>query len=623
MPTSAIDPTSETSAAGNARPTSALERWLEPNVLVFLACWLFVGFHFASNWNTIGVFFRDADDLMRLTQVRDFVAGQPWFDLHQYRLDPPADRPMHWSRLVDLPIALLMRAAGAFVAMPLAEKAAMFVWPLLTLVPALIGAQLLAGRLGGKWAFLPALYLFATLPQSIGQFVPGRIDHHNIQIALTLLLLATLAAPLSRARAVGVGIVSALMLAIGLETLPFLIIAALAYVGRFVFDAEARDEVAAWGLTLAGATLAAGLATLPVSEWGRGACDALSVSYVGLAAVGGLGIAGATRLRGLGVVGRAIAVGVVGAVALVVFAWPEPKCLAGPFGEILPVVKTIWLDKVAEVAPYTRFFAEHKAAGVLALVMPTLGLAAAAFLASQPQVRSRPGFWPAVAAAAITFVVGWLQLRTMIYANALATPLVAAAIGVLARESAAKGRSVVVAVLGGLIVANPVVAEVVVARLAPKAWIEQEKTASGIGEGSASDVDMASESGPPCYATARYGALGRLPAALVAAEIDIGPVILATTHHSVVAAPYHRMQRGIIDGETMMNGEPEEALRLMRARGVDYVVDCTAAKIPPAPGSVLEAIRAGRTPAGLVEIPGDPVVRVFRVERIATAFTEH
>ena len=47
------------------------------------------------------------DDAMRLVQVRDLLAGQGWFDLTQYRLNPPDGVAMHWSRLIDLPIAIL------------------------------------------------------------------------------------------------------------------------------------------------------------------------------------------------------------------------------------------------------------------------------------------------------------------------------------------------------------------------------------------------------------------------------------------------------------------------------------------------------------------------------------
>src|SRR4051812_17445009 len=47
------------------------------------------------------------DDAMRLVQVRDLIGGQGWFDLFQHRLDPPG-ASMHWSRVVDVPLAALI-----------------------------------------------------------------------------------------------------------------------------------------------------------------------------------------------------------------------------------------------------------------------------------------------------------------------------------------------------------------------------------------------------------------------------------------------------------------------------------------------------------------------------------
>jgi hypothetical protein len=55
--------------------------------------------------------FPDPDDALRLQQVRDWLGGQGWFDLTQHRLDPlHGGVPMHWSRLVDLPLAGVMLA---------------------------------------------------------------------------------------------------------------------------------------------------------------------------------------------------------------------------------------------------------------------------------------------------------------------------------------------------------------------------------------------------------------------------------------------------------------------------------------------------------------------------------
>ena len=44
----------------------------------------------------------DTDDNMRLMQVRALLDGQGWYDLRNYRLNPPVGFDIHWSRIVDL-----------------------------------------------------------------------------------------------------------------------------------------------------------------------------------------------------------------------------------------------------------------------------------------------------------------------------------------------------------------------------------------------------------------------------------------------------------------------------------------------------------------------------------------
>src|SRR5262245_2193987 len=79
------------------------------------------------------------DDAMRLVQIRDFLAGQGWFDLTQYRLDPPDGVAMHWSRLVDLPIAILIRAIDLLVSSATAERLVLTIWPAILLLVFLFG----------------------------------------------------------------------------------------------------------------------------------------------------------------------------------------------------------------------------------------------------------------------------------------------------------------------------------------------------------------------------------------------------------------------------------------------------------------------------------------------------
>ena len=86
------------------------------------------------------------DDFMRMVQVRDWINGQNWYNLTQYRLDPPAGAVMHWTRLVDMPIGALVLGLAPFAGRAGAELLAAALWPLLMLLPTLALAGLIARR---------------------------------------------------------------------------------------------------------------------------------------------------------------------------------------------------------------------------------------------------------------------------------------------------------------------------------------------------------------------------------------------------------------------------------------------------------------------------------------------
>src|SRR5689334_7529729 len=77
--------------------------------LWLLLFWLAVSIYtLVERWAAIrGFSLGDTDDNMRIMQVRALLDGQGWYDLRQYRLNPPFGADIHWSRLVDLPIAAL------------------------------------------------------------------------------------------------------------------------------------------------------------------------------------------------------------------------------------------------------------------------------------------------------------------------------------------------------------------------------------------------------------------------------------------------------------------------------------------------------------------------------------
>ena len=78
--------------------------------LVSAALLVFAGRSAIAGWQM-----GDPDDQLRLVQICDWLAGQSWWDVTQYRMNPPAGGPMHWSRLVDVPIAGLILLLAPFV----------------------------------------------------------------------------------------------------------------------------------------------------------------------------------------------------------------------------------------------------------------------------------------------------------------------------------------------------------------------------------------------------------------------------------------------------------------------------------------------------------------------------
>ena len=84
-----------------------------------LMCCALVAFRWA---NIDFLILADTDDNLRLAQVESWLGGQGWYDLRQYRLNPPVGIDVHWSRLVDLPIAAIILIVKPFFGALVAEN---------------------------------------------------------------------------------------------------------------------------------------------------------------------------------------------------------------------------------------------------------------------------------------------------------------------------------------------------------------------------------------------------------------------------------------------------------------------------------------------------------------------
>ena len=125
-------------------------RWIALAAWIGLAAWMI-----ANAWSRIhGFALGDTDDNMRMSQVRALLGGQDWFDLRQYKLDPPHGANIHWSRLVDLPLAGLILLLRPWIGGADAERAAIAIAPLLPYLLLMFSLALTTRRLVDPRAYL-------------------------------------------------------------------------------------------------------------------------------------------------------------------------------------------------------------------------------------------------------------------------------------------------------------------------------------------------------------------------------------------------------------------------------------------------------------------------------------
>src|SRR4051794_19216465 len=267
-----------------ARALDLLERRWK---LLILLVWVgFCAWYVAAKWNDIRFFaLGDTDDNMRMMQVRALLHGQGWYDLRQYRLNPPFGANIHWSRLVDLPIAGLILSLRPFLGGPGAERWAVAIAPLLPYLLLLFSLALTARRLLGPTAYPLAFLTLFFAGSTNGMFMPERIDHHGWQLALLALSISAIADPKRLRGGLTLGISTALSLAIGLEMMIYLALAGATMVLFWVDDADERERLRAYSVSLGGGTALAFLIFASNDNW-NAVCDALSPVWLSDALIG-------------------------------------------------------------------------------------------------------------------------------------------------------------------------------------------------------------------------------------------------------------------------------------------------------------------------------------------------
>jgi hypothetical protein len=549
----------------------------------------------------------DADRLMRLVEVRDLIDGQGWFDLHYYRLGPEGGIVTQWSRIVDAPIAAIILAASELTgSRAIGEDVAAIAWPLILMVLALALMLRIARALGGDEAVVPMLFI-GGLGLALGvTFQIGNIDHHNVQVVLLFTTLAALATGRGLRAGLVAGAASGLMLAIGMEALPYAAVAGLVAVVGFVLGGDDEASKAfGFGVALAACGAAAFVGTVPASAWTVPQCDAYSVTQLTIAMVAGAGLAivsGSSALRSTPA-RRLVGVAALGAVLAATVVLFFPQCVGDPFEALPPLLELYWLSTVGEAKSLGRVLAQDPALALVVYVTPLIALVVYGL-----RLRTtgfRPGEATVAAFLATALAVSMWQVRGMHFSAPLASVILALWVtDVRTRAKESPGIGSTVRLIGVWLVSLNLV-WVVFAGVARNLFDSGES----IAEASASET---------CQTEADYARLAALPPTTVLALFDLGPPILAETPHRVLAGPHHRNVEGNLAAARAFTGSPRRAHEIARKYDVGLVAICRGDPqgfAGAAPSGFLARLVRGRVPRWLEIVPGTQAgpVQIYRV----------
>ena len=506
------------------------------------------------------------DDAMRLVEVRDLLAGQSWFDLTQHRLDPPSGPPMHWSRLIDAPLAALILLLRPLIGAVAAEKIVLVLWPTVLFAAAFALVAGIAARMSGdrrrQQVRLAAMIAAALAAPALIHFRSGAIDHHNAQIVLLLCFLVFAAGiETSKRSALLAGLSASASLAIGVEMLPAIATGCVTVFGLLIWRGSAvASRTTVFGAALASSSVLLAALLLPPESLAVPVYDAFGGPVLLLLIGGGVNLivvgAVATRLPGLPA--RLAASAVTGSLLLAVFFALFPESLASPYAAVDPLVATLWLNSVSETMSIRTLFIlqPERIPGIHGFLLLALILAAVAARRTAPELRFR---WIlALTMLAATFAVGLWQMRGAAAATMMAAPIFVASLATLWPDLERR-RLLLAAVL-----VSPAVLAAAGTAARPLIDIIHPPTRIIAKEDHVST----------CRAVSSLAPLASLPRGRVIAPIDLGPGILVATEHSVFAAPYHRNNDGNLAMIRAMMAAPDAARRILREREADYVALC-------------------------------------------------
>lgn len=533
--------------------------------LAILAALIFTSLHISFMQ---GGSLPDNDDMMRLQQVRDLLNGQSWFNVSQERLITPEGGAMHWSRLPDLYLAAVIGLLSPVLGQATAETIAVFSWPILlfgwTLIAVTVSLRRLSIGLAGQLFAIGFICLSSAHPN----YFPGRIDHHNLVVALSLTAFASLLAPSdSRSSAITAGVCIASMLTVAIESLPY----AAGFVFLFGLFWTVRGHREAERLTLLGLSSAIGavfyyLADAPGWSSGRAVCDAFGTAHAFGLFTGGICLIGlglfASKMNTWS--NRLAAGALAGIITLGCIFLIQPDCFADPYAALPEPVRVAWLEAVAEALPFALVW-QSDPGGAVAIYGFVFAAICAALVMIYLNAREQRRLLPAISLLIMLALAGvatiW-QVRGAPFSHVFGAMSAGALCGITLSNWQQDGG---VPKLAGF--------ALVLGLTAPMAWSSYGRMMFPNPQPSEVSAEVAS-SPETCSTAAALNQLSQAQPLSILSPIDLGAPVIFQTHHRALAAPYHRNTKGIQIATEVFLSKPQESKQLVSDSGASHLIYC-------------------------------------------------
>ncbi|MEM6657741.1 MAG: hypothetical protein AAF625_06605 [Pseudomonadota bacterium] len=564
---------------------------------------------------TMDEFTGRSDDVMRWVAVTDLLNGQSWFDPYQHRMGLGDGTLMHWSRLVDAPIAALYWVSNLVMPPTDALYFTAVAWPTLLAALTLWTITVTGGVLGGRVGAFSALLVGAFAVKYTAKFDYFAFDHHGLQILLFVAALLFFVSRRSRRHAgFWLGACLALSLSIGAEALAHIgVIGAFCALDWVFRGRAARHYILQFCAAIVGFFTLTILVSASRESFFYPGCDGLTISVALPATAAAIGLFLAAHLASTKSIWvRAVCFGVVGASVLWLAKTYAPFCLQNPIDQMPLAMREFWLSQITEAQGVTIILQRHTGETIALIGMAVFSIVAGIVFAIIADEKTEYALFVTVM---LTSLVLFLYQSRMTAFLAISLVVVQAQVLRVIYTRYRTGNQRIYGVL----------TIVFLVFMSPKTggslesfFFSQTTSANQV----AADPDL-NQVPFTCNTQAEIERLTALSPGFVLADFDFAGNILRFTGHSVLGGNYHRNEAGNLAQIALYRSDVPDVARQLDSLDLDYVIVCKSHPradfwTSVSDGAGLPAMFLnGDFPATVEEVDGfdDAAFQVFRVVR--------